>query len=126
MKKAMLTAVVLSLMFAFVQMAVAETAPAFDPQSLVGEWWCDWKASMFPSATGKIYITVKSVENSRVLGEKEVTGSKLEYGVHKFEGTLKDNVLNIPKSTELTVEGKRMTGFAYGTMKNDITCQKQK
>lgn len=126
MRKATVVTVVLFIIFAFVQMATAEPAPTFDPQSLVGKWWGEWH-TINGKFSGGISITVKKVENNKVFGTVEATGAN-ELRYEKFEGILKGNVLSIilyQVSIILTVNDKIMKGTGGGRMESSVELKKR-
>lgn len=113
MKKALTVAVVLFIIFAFVQLATADgPAPTFDSQSPVGEWWSDWNFT--PTVGGKFFLKVASVVGTKVSGEFELTGGKAR-GEKFRNGVLDGNILKITTQElyiEIVFEGKTMAGFA--------------
>lgn len=128
MKKKMAAAMVLFVVFAFVPTVMAETVPAVDPQSLVGEWWGEWRIIAGVSS-GRIYITVKKIEGNKVFGIIEVSGADRYLGYEKFEGTLEGNVLSITLSRlwlNLVIKGKTMEGYARGGQESNLKLNKRK
>lgn len=66
MRKSLVVAAVLFIISAIILTAKAETASAFDPQSLVGEWRGGWSVS--PTLKGDLWLEIKSVQDANVIG----------------------------------------------------------
>ncbi|KKS38266.1 MAG: hypothetical protein A3G49_02390 [Candidatus Sungbacteria bacterium RIFCSPLOWO2_12_FULL_41_11] len=98
------------LSFVFVLPVFAESN--FQPQNLIGEWWADWNYRNIVS--GKLFLTILSVEGIKVSGKFELTGAKAPNEEFK-DGILEGNTLKITTEyqyIELVFEGKTLSGFA--------------
>ena len=91
--------------------AVVPSVPAHaqnvDPQSLVGQWTGNWIGASNARHNGKYDLTIETVEGDKVIGKREISGSKDTEA--KVNGRLNGNQLTFGK-TALTVVGNQMTG----------------
>ena len=110
--------------------AQAQTA-AFDPRTLVGEWSGEYSSGT-SSSRGKYYLTIEKVDGDKVhlrIERPAISDPSLPRDV-RFVGTLSGNILSyapprVP-ATQLTVDGKKMSGTPQGRETLKIELQKTK
>jgi hypothetical protein len=120
--------VVTVLIFAFTLSVLAQTTP----DSLLGEWVGDWKATWSPYPSGQYFMTVEKVDGEKVYGKIETVGSNRPPA--DFEGTVEGNVLkfsyvNKEVSGSFDIAGDKMTGStvrAGFTPKVNVSLAKKK
>lgn len=77
MKKTMVVVVVLFIIFTFIPVVVVETASAFDPQSLIGEWMSGWGGK---DGSEHLWLTIKEIKDGEVNGVVYLSGpAKISY-----------------------------------------------
>ena len=101
-------------------------AQAGAPPALVGAWSGTWSAVARPGLTGAYTLTITSVDGTQVTGQIERAGATTTTA--DLVGTLDKGKLTIvgaTGTTELTVNGTRMRGHAFGTDHFDIALTKR-
>jgi hypothetical protein len=114
-------------------LSIAISAPkvsaqaSLDPQSLIGEWNRSWVDKRQGKNTGPYSITIERIDGTEVYGSGELwTPRSFPF---KFKGTLEGDRLTFGRDTktELTINGKQMTGSSAGpNAARNITINKQK